>query len=137
MQSDIDKLIDVYKKERMMSAASDYVMNRGSRNLDEEEKRLAIMEHKARLGLPMSDDDYEQATNNGESFFSRIMPSAGKQALQAIPRPGFMDGKSDGAFFKIAHKAENTLPSMLFGKSLGAAKHGYGKSSVLSRLFSL
>lgn len=131
MDIDTDKLIDVYKKERLMSTVSDYLMNRTNRNLDEEEKRLSIMEHKMRLGLPMSDDDYEEATNEGKSFFSRIAPSGAKSAMQAIPRPGFLDGKSSNSFFKIARPAEVGIESMLFGlpmDSLGAAKNGKLKS---------
>ena len=137
MDIDIDRLIHEYRKEQAMKGIAQYIMSRGDEDLDRTEKRLSIIEHKRRLGLPVSDDDYEEANNEGKSFFSRIAPSAGKEGLQAIPSPNFLKGKHEGPFFKFAESPRASLPSMLFGKSLGAAKHGYGKSSVLSRLFSL
>lgn len=130
MDTDIDKLIYEYKKMKAIEAAEGFLMNRTGRNLDETEKRLSIIERKRRLGLPVSDDDYEEATNEGKSFYSRVAPSAGKYGLQAIPNPKFLDPGGHGAFFKVAHQAERKLPSMLFGLPIGAAKHGKPISGI-------
>jgi hypothetical protein len=135
MDIDIDKLIHEYRKEQAMKEVARYLMSREDNTLDRTEKRLSIIEHKRRLGLPVSDDDYEEATNEGKSFFSRIAPSAGKEGLQAIPRPGFMTGKSNGAIFKFAESPRATIPSMLFGTPLGAAKHG--KPTGIGKFFGL
>lgn len=133
--ADIRSLMREYQRDQAMKEAALYVLGSSNRDLDVQQKRLSILEQKQRLGMPISDDDYEEATNEGKSFYSRVAPSAGKYGLQAIPNPKFMEPHKAGKFFKVAHGVQGELPSMLHGIPLGAAKHG--KPSILGKFFSL
>lgn len=105
---------------------TDYFLNRGSKNLEDKERMLSIMEKKRRLGLPESDADYEQAVNEDKPFYAAAQNSVGKRVLQAIPGPNLLEHKPQG-FFQIARNAADALPSMnnsMQSLHLGSNKYG-------------
>jgi hypothetical protein len=71
-----------------------YLMPDEDAELNRESRRLEVIQRKRALGMPVSTDDYERATNEDVPFHSRSLPIFGGHALQAIPEPGFMSQKT-------------------------------------------
>lgn len=90
-----DKLLDAlerrYAAMKLTDRVTDSMFESEDEKLNREEKRLSIAEHKRALGLPYSDDDYENATNNGLSFTQKGAVAAfGKHLSDRIPAPGLL-----------------------------------------------
>jgi hypothetical protein len=92
----IDRALSSYYKwkiaDKVVDAGVNHFSGGNTRDrLDETEKRLSIRLKKKQLGLPMDDDDYELATNEGLSFTQKGAVAAfGKRAAESIPRPDFL-----------------------------------------------
>ena len=136
---DLDELLKHYYHYRLAQdvgdRALDFVTNRSKNKLDEKEKLLSIMQKQRELGLPMDSDDYEDATNNGKSFYSQIMNSTGKRVLQAIPGPRALD-HTPRPFFRIAEAVTDELPSVI-NKTKSGGKYGRYAARAASALFAL
>lgn len=78
--------------DEMSNKALDMVYTSPKEKMDSEQEKLDILLKRKQLGMPISDKDYEQATNNGQSFISHSLPLFGRKTAQAIPDPSFMKG---------------------------------------------
>lgn len=82
-----------YAQYQIGSRVADSVLPDSRSKLDEVDKRLSIRLKKKALGLPMSDDDYEHATNDGLSFTQKGAVAAfGKHVAPYAPAPDFLKG---------------------------------------------
>lgn len=82
-----------YAQYQIGSRLADSVIPSSRDRLDEADKRLSIRLKKRALGLPMSDDDYETATNDGLSFTQKGAVAAfGKHIAPYAPSPDFLKG---------------------------------------------
>ncbi len=82
-----------YTQAKISETLLDKAWTSSSEKLDEADKRLSIRLKKKALGLPMSDDDYEVATNEGLSFTQKGAVAAfGKHIAPYAPSPDFLKG---------------------------------------------
>jgi hypothetical protein len=135
-----------YQKLKMLDIASDrglqYLQNRNSNKMLEEERALSILEKKRRLGLPETSEDYERATNEGKSFYSMIAPSLGKRGIQAIPGPFSLGRKANHPSLlskpspSIAVSASDLIPSLKLLQNLGGLRYG-GRIGRIATAFGL
>jgi hypothetical protein len=80
-------------KYELINKGVDRLFPSSQATLDEVDKRLSIRLKKRALGLPMSDDDYETATNDGLSFKTTGATAAfGRHLSQYVPAPDFLKG---------------------------------------------
>lgn len=113
----MESLLKQYMKYKLMGDVGEGVLKKVTgiggdldQGLKHTELQLAIMEKKRRLGLPVSGDDYQDASNNDQSFYSRMKPTLAAHALQAIPGPSTMQHVPQIPFFKVAHAIEDAIP---------------------------
>lgn len=135
-----------YQRLKMLDIVSDrglqYLQNRHSNKMLDEERALSILEKKRRLGLPETSEDYERATNEGKSFYSMLAPSLGKRGLQAIPGPKFLERKLSHPSLmpkpspSIAVSASDLIPSLKLLQNLGGLRYG-GRIGRIANAFSL
>ena len=139
-QESINTIFDRYEKMKLLEKLGGVVEDRYFRNpLDEEDKKLSILTKKKMLGLPIDSEDYEDATNTGESFYSQVAPSLAKHGIQAIPGPSFMSGAKHPPvepIYQVASFVEDLLPSVR-KSSTKIAKGSYYGAGKLPRLASI
>ena len=128
----LDAALKKYQQTELLKGLEQAFEHRYMRDpLEIEERKLSILTKKRQLGLPVSDSDYEDATNENESFYSHIMPGLRRRAFQAIPEPNFLGAKKPpvAPLFNIGKPAEDLV--MLGGIPLGSAKNDVG---ILERI---
>lgn len=137
MQRDVtNNLVNAYYKHRFVEYLGDLYLTKNRRALEDKERMLNIMAKQRSLGIPMETEDYEQAVNEDKPFYSQLMRSGSKRALQAIPSPSFLTGEKHTPFFKIAESVASELPSFKKIPSKGA-KYAGSIGRVASAIFSL
>lgn len=141
MQSQLlETALRKYYKYKGAEYVGDAILNRfdgtaARQKLEDKERMLNIMAKQRALGLPMEDDDYERATNQDKPFYSQLMRTGTKRALQAIPSPGLLNEKHT-PFFKIAESVASELPSFRKIPSKGA-KYAGSIGRAAAALFAL
>lgn len=145
-RNDNERLVDrairgFYRTKALESAgdsALDWLIDTDDEKLDRENKRLRNAQMRRSLGLPMSDDDYELATNEGLSFRQKGAVAAfGKHVAKTVPEPGFLTppaarGLLESSFPKTTKLAD--AGSYLLSNSMRAAGGKYG-GGILGRFF--
>ncbi len=128
----IQSMLNAYYRGKALDSGLDYLSNHRDNRLRHQDLELSIVQRKRSLGLPVSSDEYNEAANEPQSFFSLMAPSMTKRALSSIP--GTVPKSQP--FFKVATAVEDLLPSIGKSSKYGASKYG-SISRFLSRAASL
>jgi hypothetical protein len=90
LQSTPQELIALYYKTRLLNDLQNRFLPTEEQSLDRDLKKLDLVSKKRMLGIPLSDDDYEQAVNNEKPFLQRnlgMMAVGGSAILGGALKP--------------------------------------------------
>jgi hypothetical protein len=118
-----------YTRHKAFDFLADELYESEDEKLEREDQRLSIGLKRRQLGLPWTDDQLENATNDDSPFWTRSRNLAGLRTLQAIPSPSLLDGPH--ATLPWSKPAQAIQGS----NSVIDAIKGIGGSYVRSRLF--
>lgn len=133
-QESINTIFDRYERMKLMEKIGSFAEDRYFKNpKDEEEQNLNISLKRKMLGLPIDSGDYEDATNEGRSFYSKVAPSLAKHGIQAIPGPSLLSGVKHPPIepvYKVATFVDSLLPSVRKSSTKIAKDSFYGAGKL-------
>lgn len=128
-RSDIENAVGMYVRGQALHGAGSMLRERylpsEEEQLRKKKLKLEIANQKRALGLPTSDEDYEDAVNNDKSFVQRALPAFGRETARRIPSPGLLQHAPSSTLVEA-------IPKKLLGGLHGGRFRGLG---VIGRIF--